>query len=245
MSAKRKKTSAIHMDSALANSAEQVKMRSAHMMLPVWNGALVVDSFAKFTFSKVDLGVLVGGLQEECDKLHDGDLQRCCSILLAQAHGLDSIFTHLSSRAARSDHLVQLETMLRLALKAQSQCRATIETLAQVKNGPVVFAKQANISHGHQQVNNCADAHIARVGKEIPPNELLESDHGQRLDTQAPSATSPIGSNVVPWQKSTGPKSAVGKARASQNRYRGGTRPMLRAISRMLRNQKTSLNDLT
>jgi hypothetical protein len=45
---------------------------------------------------------------------------------------------------------------MRLALKAQGQCRATLETLAAIKNPPVVFAKQRNISHGHQQVNNGA-----------------------------------------------------------------------------------------
>jgi hypothetical protein len=35
---------------------------------------------------------------------------------------------------------------MRLALKAQSQCRATLETLALINNVPVVFARQANVS---------------------------------------------------------------------------------------------------
>lgn len=39
-------------------------------------------------------------------------------------------------------------------LKAQSQCRATLETLAAIKVGPAIFARQANIAHGPQQVNN-------------------------------------------------------------------------------------------
>lgn len=34
--------------------------------------------------------------------------------------------------------------------KAQSQCRATLETLAAIKNPPVIYAKQANISNGPQ-----------------------------------------------------------------------------------------------
>ena len=43
----------------------------------------------------------------------------------------------------------------RQALKAQAQCRATLEALAEIKNPrPVAFVKQANISGGHQQVNN-------------------------------------------------------------------------------------------
>ena len=43
---------------------------------------------------------------------------------------------------------------MRMALKAQSQCRATLETLATIKNPPAVFARQANIAQGPQQVNN-------------------------------------------------------------------------------------------
>ena len=40
---------------------------------------------------------------------------------------------------------------MRMALKAQNQCRMTLETLATIKNPPVVFAKQANTAQGPQQ----------------------------------------------------------------------------------------------
>lgn len=44
---------------------------------------------------------------------------------------------------------------MRIALKAQNQCRATIQTLNEVKNPrSVAYVQQANISNGHQQVNN-------------------------------------------------------------------------------------------
>ena len=44
---------------------------------------------------------------------------------------------------------------MRMAMKAQNQCRMTLETLATIKNPPVVFARQANINNGgQQQVNN-------------------------------------------------------------------------------------------
>ena len=48
------------------------------------------------------------------------------------------------------EYLLATETYLRLALKAQSQCRATLETLAAIKNPPVIFAKQANVTTGPQ-----------------------------------------------------------------------------------------------
>ena len=81
-----------------------------------------------------------------------------------------------------------MDRYLRLALKAQSQCRATLETLATIKNPPVIYAKQANIANGPQQVNN--GSLPASVGGEtsIEPNKLLEQQHGERLDTGTQSA---------------------------------------------------------
>jgi hypothetical protein len=46
------------------------------------------------------------------------------------------------------------ESYFKMALKAQNQCRMTLETLSNIKNPPVVYAKQANIANGPQQVNN-------------------------------------------------------------------------------------------
>jgi len=41
-----------------------------------------------------------------------------------------------------------------------------------------------------------------------------------------------------PWEKSTGPKSPAGKAKAAQNANRGATREMLRELRRALRSQE-------
>ncbi len=72
---------------------------------------------------------------------------------------------------------------MRLALKAQSQCRATLETLATIKNPPVVFARQANIANGPQQVNNGTAAPARAENATITPNGLLETHPVTRLDT--------------------------------------------------------------
>lgn len=63
----------------------------------------------------------------------------------------------MARRAAlnMNGHLDATDELLRLALKAQAQSRATVEALAEVKNPrSVAFVKQANIAHGHQQVDN-------------------------------------------------------------------------------------------
>jgi hypothetical protein len=58
---------------------------------------------------------------------------------------------------------------MRLALRAQIQSGATLETLSAVKSPPVVIAKKANVTSGPQQINNM-------VAREIPveQSKLLE-----------------------------------------------------------------------
>jgi hypothetical protein len=109
-------------------------------------------------------------------------------MLTAQAVTLNAIFTSLANRSASNigEYLDAGDRYMRLALKAQGQCRATLETLAAIKNPPVVFARQANIAQGPQQVNNTlnqASSTRAAVQKSMP-NRLLEaSAHGERLDS--------------------------------------------------------------
>jgi len=38
-----------------------------------------------------------------------------------------------------------------------------------------------------------------------------------------------------PWEQSSGPRTADGKARSSRNGYKGGERDMLRALAKLLR----------
>lgn len=132
---------------------------------------------------------LVNALVRQTELANEGDLTRAESMLTAQAHTLDAIFHALARRAAvnMGEHLPAAETYMRLALKAQAQARATLETLATIKNPPIIFAKQANIAHGHQQVNNGDADPVARGKIETPPTELLEHAHeSQRLDTGTP-----------------------------------------------------------
>ncbi len=51
--------------------------------------------------------------------------------------------------------------------------------------------------------------------------------------------------NWNPWEKSTGPRTAEGKAKSSQNAFKGGIRPLLRMIDRTLRKQQQSLDELS
>lgn len=147
------------------------------------SAAVLVDSKM---MGDVDVTEVVNELRRQTAALNSGDLTRAEDMLLAQAHTLDSLFAQLTGRALRSQQRDGLESYMRLALKAQNQARATLQTLAELKAPrQVAFVQQANI--GHQvQVNNGTTRQPARTRKSAKaPNELLEVKHGERLDTRA------------------------------------------------------------
>ena len=88
-----------------------------------------------------------------------------------------------------------LEAFMRLALRAQSQSRATLETLAAIKSPPLVIVKQANLSGGAMQVNNGVAAPARTREIENEQNKLLEATDGKRMDTRATSAA--IGADPI------------------------------------------------
>ena len=169
----------------VAAPQETTEQAKAHASLrPTVQAALTLTGINK-SFGDLDINTLVGDLVAQCAQAHSGDLQRAESMLVTQAHTLDALFQNLARRAAinMGEYMDAAETYFRLALKAQAQCRATLETLAAIKNPqPVAFVRQANIAHGPQQVNNGAAS--SRAGNsESPQNELsrLTHEEGQRL----------------------------------------------------------------
>jgi hypothetical protein len=169
--------------------ANKAKVLAQVAIRPSANAAAVIAEYGK-TFEDQDVSELMEELIISMDDINKGDLKRCENMLLGQAYALQSIFMNLSRKANIQEHMKNIDAFLRLALKAQSQCRATLETLAAIKNPPVIFAKQANISSGHQQVNNGIPP--THTGKnKFSPNELLEAHDGSTtLDTGTTGKTS-------------------------------------------------------
>ena len=161
---------------------------------PSVNAAAVMVSYTT-PLGEQDLAALEASLSADMDDLWAGDMKRAEAMLFGQAHALQSIFMNLARRAASQEYLKQWEAYLRMALKAQNQCRMTLETLATIKNPPVVFARQANINNGgQQQVNNgtaapaenCAvraGAHTHAGNLSIERSKLLKASDVERLDT--------------------------------------------------------------
>lgn len=107
----------------------------------------------------VDLGAMVESLQATIKDVQGGDLRRLEAMLVAQSTVLQTMFTSLARRAMSQEHVKHTDTYLSLALKAQSQSRATISALVDLKYPKqATFIKQANVANGPQQVNNGAQA---------------------------------------------------------------------------------------
>ncbi|QIF09192.1 hypothetical protein G5A69_09840 [Ralstonia mannitolilytica] len=161
---------------------------------PVIGNAQTARTFAHGTVGELGLQEVTNVMREKVGKVQAGDLSGVEETLIAQAAALDAIFGELARRAAMNmgERLQATEVYLRLAFKAQAQCRATLQTLAEVKNPrPVAFVKQANIANGPQQINNGMAAPPPRAREEmaITANEVLtderETQHAATLDTGA------------------------------------------------------------
>jgi hypothetical protein len=127
--------------------------------------------------SELGINELSAVMRDKVAKVQAGDMSDVEAMLTAHAATLDAIFNEMARRAALNmgTHLQTTDTYLRHAFKAQSQCRSTLEALAEIKNPrQVAFVKQANISHGHQQINNGQAGQLPAHGeKAIQSNELL------------------------------------------------------------------------
>lgn len=144
---------------------------------------------------QLDTPAMIRLLKDRGEAVNNGDLSHAEQMLAAQATALQTLFTRLAERAMEQTHMPNLEAFMRLALRAQSQSRATLETLAAIKSPPLVIAKQANLSGGAMQVNNGVAAPARTREIENEQNKLLEATDGKRMDTRATSAA--IGADPI------------------------------------------------
>jgi hypothetical protein len=150
---------------------------------PSTHAALALGKWGE-RLGRQDINEVRAELERQAAAASDNDLSRLEGMLTMQAHVLDALFSNLAIRARNTlGHPDAWERFMRMALKAQSQCRTTIETLAEIKNPkPLAIVRQANIAHGHQQVNNGSGAELCPGKAKGKLNELSEEPYGQRLD---------------------------------------------------------------
>jgi hypothetical protein len=151
--------------------------RAAGLALrPDANAAAVLLGYGQ-SFGEQRIDELTERLSDSVQQVQDGDMRGCEAMLTAQAYALQSIFMNFSRRAFRQEYQKNLESFFRMAMRAQNQCRMTLETLAAIKNPPVVFARQANVTTGPQQINNGTAAPSRARETENSPTQLSGETH--------------------------------------------------------------------
>lgn len=87
-------------------------------------------------------------------KAAEGDLTMASKMLAAQAVALDSMFAELARRSAMNmgDYINAAERYGRLALKAQSNCRTTLEALAKLHQPREQTVRHVHVNEGGQAV---------------------------------------------------------------------------------------------
>jgi hypothetical protein len=171
------------LDDAAARTLSRPETQAAATM-QVWEANYEVNALAR-------------ELADQVAKANRGDLSRAEGMLMAQAHTLNAIFNSLARGAYANLGGGDLEAgdrAIRLALKAQSQCRATLATLAEIRN-PMsgAYFRQANIATGPQQVNIGVPPPSSRaeeIGKS--QDKLSGASHELLPDTRASQAQSCI-----------------------------------------------------
>jgi hypothetical protein len=145
---------------------------------PYATNAVAIKRFVKGTTGEMLAPNIVTALCEASKRVQKNDMTDVEAMLTSQAMALNAMFGDLSRRSAGqfdSSYFEAGERYLKMAMKAQNQCRMTLETLSVIKNPRVVYAKQANIAHGPQQVNNGA-VPARTVENQSEPNKLLEAE---------------------------------------------------------------------
>ena len=146
------------------------------MVSPEFLALSSIDSLTSTGNGPTDLNELSKELEAQTKKFKEGNSGRAESMLSAQSHTLDAMFHNLIRRAManiKGGYSEVGRDYLKLAMKAQSQCRTTLDSLTAI-NRPII--KQTNIAHGPQQVN------IHPI--QNPPNKLLEEK--QHVDGGTP-----------------------------------------------------------
>ena len=179
---------------SLVGDGNDPRLTPSDMAKALASPATAAFRIAMQAHKDVDLGkgpawdVYADELRAATAKLRNNDFSHVEDMLMQQAEALQMIFTRLAERALTATQIPSGDLFFRYGLRAQSQCRATLETLAAIKNPPaMVFARQANVAAGPQQVNNGASP-ASRARQNGPErNELSGESSELRPDGRTPA----------------------------------------------------------
>ena len=151
--------------------------------------AAVVQQYLHFVNGGSNIQALAEVSTEQALKIGSGDLYSLEHMLLSQATALQAMFVDLALRAKRQDRYDGIQIMTTLALKCAAQSRQAVTALAELRMPKtVMFAKQANVSSGPQQVNNGVAPPVSPPRKEATADARSVPAISTTLDTVMPAS---------------------------------------------------------
>jgi len=178
---------------------EKMQIARVVMQPQARNGNIVgVFGGRDFGGQQPDIADAVEIMAEACKKVRDDDLSDQRDILTSQAMALDALFTSMVSRSAANmgEYVNAADRYMRLALKAQTQCRATIETLDRLVRGGEQVIKHVHVDNrGGQAViaeSVQTGGQNAKIGKQPHAAELGISDSQSLRSQNAERETVPV-----------------------------------------------------
>ena len=131
-------------------------------------------------------------------KAEAGDLAIASRLLTSQAITLDAMFTELARRTALNmgEYIGAAESYGRLALKAQSNCRATVEALAKLHQPREQTVKHVHVNEGGQAV--VADQFHQHPGSRENGKSVKQSDATGAAGASATLPSPDANGNGVP-----------------------------------------------
>ena len=121
---------------------------------PAAHGMAALRLYNKGSFGAIDTTETYLVMQEHAKAAKGGDITRYRAMLAMQADALNSIFTEMARRAAcnMGEYINASQLYLRLGLKAQAQCRSTVEALDRLTTGHIQTVKHVHVNEGGQAV---------------------------------------------------------------------------------------------
>jgi hypothetical protein len=102
-------------------------------------------------YQEMDVPTLLETLRAHTKAVKDGNADVLEASLVGQSEALQALFVRLTELAMQQDRVSNLSALVKLALRAQSQYRSTVEAVNQIKKPPAIY--QANFTTGTQQIN--------------------------------------------------------------------------------------------
>lgn len=137
--------------------AKSVKPDAKHMAeiatRPSVNSAAVMAVFSA-PFGDLETPEVEKEIRNQIAAIKGGDMSNVEAMLYGQAIALQTIFVAESRRAQVQDRLPVFQAHFNLALRAQAQCRSTLEALAELKAPRATTFVQQQNNANQQLVNN-------------------------------------------------------------------------------------------